>query len=143
VLTADCLPLLLCDREATVVAAVHAGWRGLYDDIIAAAVAALPVPPASLMAWIGPAIGVEAYRVDENFCQRFLARYPRSGGAFVARADGLHADLALLARQRFAAAGVHEVHHCGLCTHADPQRFYSHRRDGVTGRQATLVWLQP
>jgi len=140
VLTADCLPVLLCDRSATRVAAVHAGWRGLHDGAIAAAVSTLDCPAAGLLAWIGPGIGLDAYAVGDDLRARFLARDPASAACFERRADGWHADLAALAAQQLAAAGVGTIVRANICTHADP-RFYSYRRDGVTGRFASLIWL--
>jgi len=140
VLTADCLPVLLCDRAGSRVAAVHAGWRGLHDGVIAAAVRALDCPPAALLAWIGPGIGVDAYVVGDELRARFLERDPSSASCFQRRGDAWHADLAALAAQQLAAAGIGATARADICTHADP-RFYSYRRDGVTGRFASLVWL--
>lgn len=141
VLTADCLPVLLCDRAGTRVAAVHAGWRGLHAGVLDAAVRALACPPAGLLAWIGPGIGVDAYAVGDELRARFLARAPDSASCFERRGDAWHADLAALAAQQLAAAGVGLTVRAQLCTHADP-RFYSYRRDGITGRFASLVWLE-
>lgn len=140
VLTADCLPVLLCDRAGTRVAAVHAGWRGLHDGVIAAAVRALDCPPSALLAFVGPGIGVDAYAVGADFRARFIALDPASAACFEQRADGWHADLAALAGRQLAAAGVGCTVQANLCTYADP-RFYSYRRDGVTGRFASLIWL--
>jgi len=141
VLTADCLPVLLCDRAGTRVAAVHAGWRGLHAGALDAAVRALACPPAGLLAWIGPGIGVDAYAVGEELRAAFLARDPASACCFERRGDAWHADLATLAARQLAAAGVGATVCARLCTHADA-RFYSYRRDGVTGRFASLVWLE-
>jgi YfiH family protein len=142
---ADCLPVLLCDTAGSVVAAAHAGWRGLCGGVLERTVAALPVPPASLMAWLGPAIGPEAFEVGEEVREAFVAADPQGALAFRAgAAPGKHyADLWLLARQRLLRAGVGRVAGGGLSTHADPARFYSYRRDGVTGRMAALIWLAP
>lgn len=140
VLTADCLPILLCDRDASCVAAVHAGWRGLHDGAIAAAIAALGVPAERLCAWIGPGIGVDAYVVGEDLRERFLAREPALAVCFERRGGDWHADLSAIARQQLGAAGVGAVAASGLCTFTDP-RFYSYRRDGLTGRFASLIWL--
>lgn len=141
---ADCLPVLFCDRAATVVAAAHAGWRGLCGGVLEATVAALPVPPAELLAWLGPAIGPEAFEVGEDVREQFLAADAEAALAFRAgNAAGKHyADLFLLARQRLRRAGVTQVYGGGLSTHADPRRFYSYRRDGITGRMAALIWLE-
>ncbi len=140
VLTADCLPVLLCDRAGTRVAAVHAGWRGLRDGVVAAALRRLDCPPRELIAWIGPGIGTDAYVVGADFRARFVALDPASAACFEHRADGWHADLAALAGRQLAAAGVGCTVQANLCTYADP-RFYSYRRDGVTGRLASLIWL--
>lgn len=144
VLTADCLPVLLCDRAGEQVAAVHAGWRGLAAGVIEQAVAALPVPGAELLAWLGPAISAAAYTVGDEVRETFIAHDPRAAAAFQpGRHDGWHADLYQLARQRLAACGVPAVHGGGRCTFREAQHFYSYRRDGVTGRMATLIWLAP
>ncbi|GAB0149813.1 MULTISPECIES: peptidoglycan editing factor PgeF [Marichromatium] len=144
VLTADCLPLLLCDREGTRVAAVHAGWRGLADGVIERAVAALAIAPSRLLAWLGPAIGPDAFEVGPEVRERFVDLDPAAADAFRrGRDDRWLADLFVLARQRLVGAGVTAVYGGDLCTHIDPQRFFSYRRDGVTGRQASLIWLDP
>jgi YfiH family protein len=140
--TADCLPVLLCDRGATVVAATHAGWRGLAAGVLEATVAVLPVPPHELLAWLGPAIGPNAYEVGEEVREAFLAADPAAGTAFHPSAAGRWlADLYALARTRLAAAGVVAVYGGGECTHGDAARFFSYRRDGVTGRMACGIWL--
>jgi YfiH family protein len=140
---ADCLPVLFCDEQATVVAAAHAGWRGLAGGVLEATVAALPVPASSLMAWLGPAIGPEAFEVGDEVRAAFVAIDAAASAAFRASSGpGKHlADLFMLARQRLARAGVGRVYGGGISTHADPQRFYSFRRDGRTGRMAALIWL--
>ncbi len=143
VMTADCLPVLLCDRAGSVVAAAHAGWRGLLAGVLENAIRAMGVPPGQLMAWLGPAIGPGAFEVGDDVRDAFAARSTEAIAAFVAAtAPGKWmADLYLLARLRLAAAGVSDVHGGGLCTHSEPERFFSYRRDGRTGRQATLIWL--
>jgi len=147
ILTADCLPVLFCTREGTHVAAAHAGWRGLAGGVLEATVAWLladGVRPGSLLAWLGPAIGPDSYEVGEEVRQAFLRADPAAGGAFRASRPGhWHLDLYGAARARLARAGVTAVTGGGFCTYAEPERFYSHRRDGVTGRQATLIWLEP
>jgi len=140
---ADCLPVLFCADDGSAVAAAHAGWRGLCAGVLEATVAALPVAPARLLAWLGPAIGPEAFEVGAEVRAAFVAADPAAAACFHAdpRSGRLHADLFALARQRLARAGVGRVHGGGLSTHADPARFYSYRRDGVCGRMAALVWL--
>src|SRR5581483_2853643 len=142
VLVADCLPVLLCDGDATAVAIAHAGWRGLSAGVIEAAVAAMPVPAGALMAWLGPAIGAGAYEVGTEVRGAFLGRDPGASTAFSPRGEGKFlADLAHLARRRLAACGVGRVYGSGLCTATDP-RFFSFRRDRITGRMAGLIWME-
>lgn len=143
ILTADCLPVLLADRAGTVVAAVHAGWRGLAAGVLGATVAALPVPADELAAWIGPGIGPAAYQVGPEVRAPLVEQDASLSGFF--RPDGpghYRADLKGLAARLLDQAGVGQVVDSGLCTHADADRFYSHRRDGRTGRMATVVWLE-
>lgn len=143
VMTADCLPVLLCDQAGTVVAAAHAGWRGLCDGVLEAAVVAMGVPPGQLMAWLGPAIGPDAFEVGGEVRASFMGKDPAAAAAFRPSANQHKwlADIFLLARQRLARAGVTRIHGGNACTVSDPSRFFSYRRDGVTGRMATLVWL--
>lgn len=146
VLTADCLPVLFCDEEGRHVAAAHAGWRGLAAGVLEATVAALGASgaaPQALLAWIGPAIGPAAYEVGDDVRSALVAAHPQSGVHFAANPRGRwQGDLAGLARDRLASAGVTRVSGGTLCTHADAARFFSHRRDGTSGRQATLIWLE-
>lgn len=143
VLSADCLPVLLADRAGTVVAAAHAGWRGLAAGVLENTVAAMACDPDRLVAWLGPAIGARNYEVDATVRDAFLAVDDGAAAAFRATRPGhWTCDLYALARRRLAAAGLASVHGGGLCTYADPVRFHSFRRDGAgSGRQATLVWL--
>lgn len=142
VMTADCLPVLLCDRAGTVVAAAHAGWRGLCAGVLEATVAAMRRPGEELLAWLGPAIGPGAFEVGEEVRSAFVAADPAADQAFAARDGGKWlADIWMLARQRLAALGVNEVHGGGMCTVNEPERFFSYRRDGITGRMATCIWL--
>lgn len=143
VLTADCLPVLLCDRAGTRVGAVHAGWRGLVDGVIEAAVARLETPPDELLCWLGPAIGPGAFEVGAEVRERFLTLVgARTTAAFRQTANGRWlADLFALATMRLRALGVEQVCGGGLCTHSDRERFFSYRRDGITGRMASLIWI--
>lgn len=145
VLTADCLPVLLCDRAGTIVAAVHAGWRGLAAGILDTAVAGFAragVPAAKLLAWLGPAIGPAAYEVGDNV--RAALRAGADAPGWQPNAAGRwQCDLYTLARTRLAAAGVSAISGGGFCTHRERERFFSYRRDGQCGRQATLIWLEP
>lgn len=143
-LTADCLPLLLCDEAGSVVAAAHAGWRGLAAGVIEATVSGMGVAPKNLLAWLGPAIGPAAFEVGADVRAAFLHADGAASAAFAAWGAGKWlCDLYLLARQRLAACGVERVFGGGLCTYADSERFFSHRRDGIGGRMATIVWLEP
>jgi YfiH family protein len=145
VLVADCLPILLCDHAGTVVAVVHAGWRGLAQGVIERTVCAIGTLPTRLMAWLGPAIGPNHFEVGEEVRQTFITNDERSGAAFIphsSREDKWFADLFLLARQRLQKAGVPEIYGGGICTFSDPAKFYSYRRDGNCGRMAGLIWLE-
>ena len=142
VLTADCVPVLLADRDGQAVAVAHAGWRGLVAGVIEAAVARMSVPPANVIAWLGPAIGPRAYEVGPEVREAFVRHDAAAGAAFAPhRGDRLLADLFLLARQRLAAAGVPAVYGGGHCTYTEAARFYSYRREPTTGRFASLVWI--
>ena len=142
VLTADCLPVLLADRAGNTVGIAHAGWRGLAGGIVENIVRAMDVPASDLIAYIGPGIGPQRYEVGEDVRQAFVSKAPDAAAAFVSRQNGKYlADLQWLARQRLAAAGVDEVHGASLCTVSD-ERFFSFRRNRVTGRMASLVWLE-
>lgn len=140
--TADCLPVFLCDRDGGRVALIHAGWRGLAAGVIEAAHAALEVPGERLLAWLGPAIGPRAFEVGAEVRRAFLAVDPGLTGAFRATPHGRWlADLYHLARHRLGRCGVARVYGGGFCTVADSRRFYSYRRDGRTGRMASLLWV--
>lgn len=145
ILTADCLPVLLCDAAGRHVAAVHAGWRGLAAGILEQAVTALRAAGASeLIAWLGPAISGPAYEVGADVHQAFLAAHPAAASTFTPTRPGhWQLDLYAAARQRLAGLGLTSIHGGNRCTLREPADFYSHRRDAVTGRQATLIWLQP
>jgi YfiH family protein len=142
VLTADCLPVLLCDTAGTVVAAAHAGWRGLAGGVIEATVAAMAVPGERLMAWLGPAIGPQSFEVGDEVRAVFLAQAAKAASAFVPRPDGKWlCDLYMLAAQRLTALGVCRITGAEFCTVREPERFFSYRRDGASGRMASLIWL--
>ena len=142
VLTADCLPVLFCDRAGSVVAAAHAGWRGLANGVLEATVASMGVPPDEILAWLGAAIGPRAFEVGDEVRAAFVSRHPAATAAFVPHAPGKWlADIYALARIRLGSAGVRAIHGGGRCTFTEAETFYSYRRDGVTGRMASLVWL--
>jgi len=140
---ADCLPVLLAARDGSAVAAAHAGWRGLAGGVIERTVEAMAIEAAGLIAWLGPAIGPDAFEVGDEVRAAFLSDDPAASRAFRPLREGKWlADLFALARLRLARAGGHEVHGGGMCTYSDPARFFSHRRDRVSGRMAALVWLE-
>ena len=142
VLTADCLPVLFCDRRGTVVAAAHAGWRGLQAGVLESTLAAMAVPGADVLAWLGPAIGPRCFEVGDEVRDAFVAADPEAEQAFVPAAAGKWlCDIYLLARQRLQRAGVSAISGGGECTVSEAARFFSYRRDGVTGRMASLIWL--
>jgi len=142
VLTADCLPVLLASRRGDEVAAVHAGWRGLANGVVAAALQAMETAPAELLAWLGPAIAQPAFEVGSEVRERFVERDVVNAAFFAPNDRGRwQADLAGLARRELEAAGV-TVSGGGFCTHDETERFFSYRRDGDCGRQATLVWIR-
>jgi YfiH family protein len=149
VLIADCLPVLLCDRRATVVAAAHAGWRGLCAGVLEATVRALAVPPDELLAYLGPGIGPRAFEVGSEVRHAFIAVDAAADACFVSKPPATTGepkwlcDLPGLARQRLLAVGVRQVSGGDQCTWSDARRFFSHRRDRRTGRQAALIWLEP
>ena len=146
VLTADCLPVLFCDRAGSVVAAAHAGWRGLANGVLEATVAAMQVPPGEVLAWMGAAIGPQAFEVGDEVRHAFVSQHPQAAVAFMphpASASGKWlADIYQLARIRLNHAGVHAIYGGGRCTFNEVDSFYSYRRDGVTGRMASLIWLE-
>jgi YfiH family protein len=141
-MTADCLPVLLCDEAGTVVAAAHAGWRGLCDGVVEAAIAAMQTPPKNLMAWLGPAIGPNAFEVGIEVRDAFISHARKAQLAFGPIADDKWlGDIYLLAKQRLHRLGIERIYGGGLCTYTDQARFFSFRRDGVTGRMASMIWL--
>ncbi|GMQ88546.1 MAG: peptidoglycan editing factor PgeF [Gammaproteobacteria bacterium] len=142
VLTADCLPLLMCDRRGETIAAVHAGWRGLAAGIIEQTVRRMQIPAENLLAWMGPAIGPQAYQVGDEVRDAFVSHQDQAGLAFQSTAEGWKADLYLLARQRLAECGVTAVYGGNHCTFREHENFFSFRRDGRTGRMASLIWLE-
>jgi YfiH family protein len=148
VLSADCLPVLLCDHQQQVVAAAHAGWRGLAAGVLEATVAAMRErlrPDSEIMAWLGPAIGPKAFEVGEDVVRAFGGGEAGATRRFVpGRVPGKwFADLPGLAVDRLRSCGVEHVSASSLCTFSRADCFYSHRRDRVTGRQACLIWLEP
>ena len=148
ILTADCLPVLFADLEGKVVGAAHAGWRGLAGGVLGETLRAMRARGAGeITAWMGPAIGPQAFEVGEDVRDAFLAAMPGEAtlAAFKPKFDQpvkFLADMFTLARLMLALDGVTRVHGGGMCTFSAPERFYSYRRDHVTGRQASLIWLK-
>lgn len=144
-MTADCLPVLLCDKKGSVVAAVHAGWRGLCDGVIEAAVAKMQVSASEILVWLGPAIGPNAFEVGDEVREQFITKDAKAADAFKPHGDKWLCNMYLIARQRLNAVGVKNIYGASVnedfCTYTDQGRFFSFRRDNVTGRMASLIWL--
>jgi len=142
VLTADCLPVLFCNRSGTCVAAAHAGWRGLAAGILEATLKQFNESAEEILIWLGPAIGPTAFEVGEEVRTAFTDYLPTAEMAFTPSRKGhWFANLYLLAKQRFAHQGITTVYGGDFCTYTETQRFYSYRRDRHTGRMATLIWF--
>lgn len=143
VMTADCLPVLLCDQQGSVVGAAHAGWKGLAAGVIEATVRAMDVAPQHLMAWLGPAISQDAFEVGAEVRAAFVGMDPQAASAFVPGQNGKwFADIYALARLRLNALGITQIYGGGYCTYREREKFFSYRRDGVTGRMGTFIWLE-
>jgi YfiH family protein len=143
ILTADCLPVLLASDSGAGVAAAHAGWRGLAAGVIEATVRALALPPQSLLAWLGPGIGPAHFEIGPEVREKLLRADPEAEGVFERNVRGRYlADLAALARRRLERLGIGRIYGGDACTYAAPEDYFSYRRDGRTGRQATLIWLE-
>lgn len=142
VLTADCVPVLFCDREGSCVAAAHAGWRGLVNGIIPATIQALPVSTSSLMAWLGPAIGPGKFQVGHEVREQLIATDSQMANAFrPCDETNWYADLYHIARKQLIRCGVENIYGGQGCTYSQTERFFSYRRDGATGRMASLIWI--
>lgn len=141
VMTADCLPILLTDDRGYWVAAIHGGWRGLQQQIISQTVERYAGDPKDLMAWLGPAIGPKAFEVGPEVREAFTQLSPKLASAFVPAKGRYLADLYKIARFQLQQLGIQRVFGGGFCTYSDKQRFFSYRRDEVTGRMATMIWI--
>ena len=138
---ADCLPVLLCDGSARVVAAAHAGWRGLCAGVIEQTVQAMGIGGRDILAYLGPAIGPSAFEVGDEVRTAFVERDPQAVTAFVKHRQGKWlGDLFALARQRLRSVGVSAIYGGGICTYSNSEQFFSHRRDKISGRMAALIW---
>lgn len=143
VMTADCLPVLLCDTRGSVVGAAHAGWKGLAAGVIEATVQKMDVAPQDLLAWLGPAISQDAFEVGDEVRAAFVAAQPQSATAFVPGLPGKwFADIYALARLRLNALGITKIYGGDHCTYREVEQFFSYRRDGTTGRMGTFIWLE-
>ncbi|ORM69491.1 hypothetical protein HA48_19155 [Pantoea wallisii] len=142
VMTADCLPVLFCSQDGSEVAAAHAGWRGLCHGVLEHTLAQFHCPAHEIHAWLGPAIGPQAFEVGAEVRAAFMAQDPRADVAFRPAGSKYFADIWLLARQRLMAAGLQSISGTLRCTYSETADFFSYRRDGTTGRMATLVWLR-
>ncbi|QLI80706.1 peptidoglycan editing factor PgeF [Chitinibacter fontanus] len=143
VMTADCLPLLFCDRAGTVVASAHAGWRGLCNGVIEATISKMTCPADEILVWLGPAIGPNEFEVGDEVRAAFNAHDAAASLAFKAKAEGKWlADIYLLARQRLHTLGITAIYGGDQCTVTQAETYFSYRRDGQTGRLASLIWLE-
>ncbi|HUI99485.1 MAG TPA: peptidoglycan editing factor PgeF [Usitatibacter sp.] len=143
VLTADCMPVFLCDEAGRRVAVAHAGWRGMAAGVIENALQAMQVAPPEVLAWMGPAIGPAAFEVGPEVRDAFVAVDPAAAAAFRPHGAGkFFADLYALARQRLARAGVSRVHGGGFCTMLEATRFFSYRREKRSGRMGAFIWME-
>ncbi|MBP2194693.1 purine nucleoside phosphorylase YfiH [Pantoea cypripedii] len=142
VMTADCLPVLFCASDGSEVAAAHAGWRGLCQGVLEQTLAQFHCPVHEIHAWLGPAIGPQAFEVGAEVRSAFMAHDERADQAFRPVGEKYFADIWLLARQRLQAAGVRSISGEQRCTWHESADFFSFRRDRITGRMATLIWLR-
>ncbi|MCT4715292.1 polyphenol oxidase [Enterobacteriaceae bacterium H18W14] len=141
VMTADCLPVLFCNKSGTEVAAAHAGWRGLCEGVLEETVACFKDSPENIIAWLGPAIGPDAFEVGPEVYAAFVAKDAKAEAAFRPAGEKYYADIYTLARQRLANTGIKQVYGGDRCTHSEAGDFFSYRRDRITGRMASFIWL--
>ncbi|HBZ17030.1 MAG TPA: peptidoglycan editing factor PgeF [Pantoea sp.] len=142
VMTADCLPVLFCSKDGSEVAAAHAGWRGLCNGVLEQTLSQFHCATKDIHAWLGPAIGPQAFEVGAEVKTAFMAHDPQAQEAFRPVGNKYFADIWLLARQRLLTAGVRSINVSTRCTYHEREDFFSFRRDGITGRMATLIWLR-
>jgi polyphenol oxidase len=142
VLTADCVPILVCDREGTIVAAIHAGWKGIATGIIESTIKSMNINPTQLLAWLGPAIGSDVFETGDDVREMFIKQHPDSQKAFIAHKDRFLANIYLLASQRLNNTGITSIYGGEYCTFTQKELFFSFRRDGAnSGRMASLIWI--
>jgi YfiH family protein len=142
IMTADCLPIILCNQDGDTIAAIHAGWRSLAAGIIEKTVQHFSCPPREILAWLGPAIGPSQFEVGSDVFHAFTQHSEQAQKAFVQTGDSHYlADIFTLAKQRLNALGIHAIFGGHFCTVTESDQFFSYRRDGVTGRMATMIWI--
>ncbi len=142
IMTADCLPILLCNHQGTEIAAIHAGWKGLLNGIVENTLKKMYSQPNTLMAWVGPAICQACYETGKNVRDDYIQRYPFVTKAFQNKGSGVHANLPMLAELILNHAGVNAVYQSNACTYEQEKQFYSYRRESQTGRIASLIWFK-
>lgn len=150
IMVADCLPVYLCDTAGTVIGIAHAGWRGLASGVIEQSVTAMQTDPKQLMAWLGPAIGPQHFEVGDEVRTVFVDQDSQAATAFMPAkhpaqqqsTQKWYADIFQLARLRLQQLGINRIYGGGICNYSDPERFFSYRRDGETGRMAALMWME-
>ncbi|TQI79008.1 hypothetical protein FHU10_0936 [Serratia fonticola] len=142
VMTADCLPVLFASQRGDEVAASHAGWRGLCHGVLENTVACFTAPPGKITAWVGPAIGPSQFEVGPEVRAAFIAADSAAAVAFIPHGEKFLANIYLLARQRLQRAGIFAIYGGDRCTMHEMSHFFSYRRDGVTGRMASLIWVR-
>jgi len=140
--TADCLPILFCNRSGTEVAAVHAGWKGLFAGVIDATIDALATSPDDLLAWMGPALGPEHFEINNGMRADFIDKHPDNNLGIICRNKQWYLDFYKIATMNLQRCGVTQIYGGEHCTFAEEEQFFSYRRDnGVTGRMASLIWI--
>lgn len=142
VLTADCVPILMCDQNGTIVAAIHAGWKGIVTGIIGSTIKAMNTKPSELLAWLGPAIGPHAFKITQEVYDIFSKQIPHGTSACIKKDDYFLANIYLLASLSLKQMGVTKIYGGNYCTFTQKNLFFSYRRDGEkSGRMASLIWL--
>lgn len=139
--TADCLPILICNKQGTEIAALHAGWRGLFNGIIESGLSKFKSCSKDLLVWFGPAIGPNVFEVGEEVREQFIHLDENLKEAFKAKKEKYLMNIYLIAKKKLNAMGVHNIYGGDLCTYSDEKRFFSYRRNNPTGRMASLIWV--
>lgn len=142
IMTADCLPIILCNKEGSEIAAIHSGWRGLVNGVVENTLLKMQSQPERLMAWIGPAICGQCYEIGEEVKKAYVQRYPVTANSFITRNDRYLANLPKMAELILKELGIDEVYQSNACTYELENTFYSYRREAKTGRIATLIWIK-